>query len=82
MIYDGALAADGVFEYRKMGVVSGNRSIDHCVDSGRDYQSWQGQYHCDGSFVYPDTGTLQGNFLSVERQEMWMQVKQCPLAQQ
>ena len=61
MIYDGALAADGVLNTGRW--VSGNRSIDHCVDSGRDYQSWQDQYHCNGSFVYPDTGTLQGNLL-------------------
>lgn len=31
----------------------------------RDYQSWQDQYHCNGSFVYPDTGALQGESSSV-----------------
>lgn len=49
MIYDGALAAGGIFNSGTLGMVSGNRCIDHCMDSDRNYESWKGKYSCDGS---------------------------------
>ena len=56
MIYDGALAADG-----EMDMVPGDRSVDHSVDCDRNYESGQDQYCCDGSIIYPDTDSVQGD---------------------
>ena len=63
MIYDGALAADGVVTYRTLGMVSGNRSADHSVDCYWHHKPWKNQHGCYGSTFYPDTGTLQSHLL-------------------
>ena len=47
MIYDGALAANGV--------------LHHLMDCDRNHKSWQDQYGCNGCFIYPDTGTQQSD---------------------
>ena len=48
MIYDGARHLYS----GTLGMVSGNRCIDHCMDSDRNYESWKGKYSCDGSTFY------------------------------
>ncbi len=57
MIYDGALAADGVLHTGRWVwcLVIGALIIVWIRD--RNYKSWQDQYRCNGSFIYPDTGT-------------------------
>lgn len=45
MIYDGALAADGVM-IPDAGLVPGHRSADHSVDCYWNYKSWKNQYRC------------------------------------
>ena len=44
-----------------MDLVSGDRSTDHSVDCDRNYESGQDQYCCDGSIIYPDTDSVQGD---------------------
>ncbi len=61
MIYDGALAADGVIHTGRWDLVSGDRCTDHSVDCDWNHESWQDQYGCNGSIIYPDTGTLQSD---------------------
>lgn len=58
MIYDGALAADGVMHTGRWDLVSGDRSTDHSVDCDWNYESGQDQYRCDGSIIYPDTDSV------------------------
>ena len=48
MIYDGALAADGVLHW----------CFDHCVDFHWTDQSWQIKYGCHDSTFYFITGTF------------------------
>lgn len=38
-----------------------DRSTDHSVDCDRNYESGQDQYCCDGSIIYPDTDSVQGD---------------------
>ena len=58
----------GVIEYRKLDLVSGNRSADHSVDCYRNYKSWKNQYRCYGSIIYPDTDSLQSHLLQEAEQ--------------
>ena len=58
MIYDGALGSRWHFFHRQMDLVSGNRCPDYSVDRDRHHQSGQDQYHCHGTAVPADTGSL------------------------
>lgn len=63
MIYDGALAANGVLHTGSLGMVSGNRCTDRTVDFYRHHKPWKNQHHRYGSTFYPHTGTLQAHLL-------------------
>ena len=56
MIYDGALAADGVMHTGRW--IWCLVITDHSVDCDRNYESGQDQYCCDGSIIYPDTDSV------------------------
>ena len=57
MIYDGALAADGVLNW-KLGVGARHWYSDYCLDFHWADQSWQAEYGCHGSTFYFVTGTI------------------------
>ena len=46
---------------RLSAMETGYRRSDHCMDHGRYHQSWKDQYRCNDSFVFTDTGTVQGD---------------------
>ena len=50
MIYDGALAADGIFAAGQLGMVSHYRTSHHCMDPYWHHKPRQTQYRCHGSF--------------------------------
>ena len=58
MIYDGALAADGVMNTGRWiwCLVIGALIILDCY---WNYESWENQHGCYGSIIYPDTDSLQ-----------------------
>lgn len=61
MIYDGALAANGVLHTGRWVWCLVIRCTDHLMDCDRNHKSWQDQHGCNGCFIYPDTGTQQSD---------------------
>ena len=59
MIYDGALAADGVLHTGSW--VSGYWRTDRAVDLHRYHQPGKNQHHRNGGSVYSHTGALQAD---------------------
>lgn len=58
MIYDGALAANGVIPVANWFWAAIIGSPHYPLDSDWTYQSWKAQYHCNDRIIYPVTGIV------------------------
>ena len=63
MIYDGALAAQGIFQAGQWIWLSFDWCFNYCLDPDWNHQSWKIQYSRNGCPLYSDTYLSKSNFL-------------------